>query len=199
MAGYSFHLAATGPTRRRCRTLDAVASTAIVDVRTVDAGIYDNHAVCWHSKPVLSASTSQSSLIPYIKFWFAYGVNLTTTKFELLLLWHECVGLRTGQTDWLVAALYNDEVEWVLEQLIPLHASSGKRRPSDQWFDVECRAVKRITCRIERRSPLSKVIFFPHWRYCCSCRQAGVVFLTARLPSAWSSELSGILAASHSH
>jgi hypothetical protein len=48
MASYGFHHAATGPTHRRGGTLDAVASTTTVDIRTVDADFSDHHAVCWH-------------------------------------------------------------------------------------------------------------------------------------------------------
>jgi hypothetical protein len=57
--------------------------------------------------------------------------------------------------DWPVdidelAALYTEEIQRVLDMLIPLHASSSKRRPSDPWFDVECRVAKRATRRLER-------------------------------------------------
>jgi hypothetical protein len=57
--------------------------------------------------------------------------------------------------DWPVgfdelSALYNDELQWILDVLVPLHASSSKRRPRDPWFGGECRAAKRATRCHER-------------------------------------------------
>ena len=44
-----------------------------------------------------------------------------------------------------MAAMYDDKVNNVLDQLIPFQPISRRRRPSDPWFDAECRAAKRLT------------------------------------------------------
>ena len=46
--------------------------------------------------------------------------------------------------------LYNDEITAVLDRLIPVHTVRCRRRPSDPWFDEECREAKRHTRRLER-------------------------------------------------
>jgi hypothetical protein len=151
VAGYGFHLAASGPTHKRGGTLDAVASTTTVDVRTVDAGISDHHAVCWRSKSVLSSSAPPSSTdsmrrVP-VRSWRQldhdeFRTAVATSRLCRTEVWP--VGVDE------LSALYNDELQRILDVLVPLHASSSKRRPSDPWFDGECRAAKRATRRLER-------------------------------------------------
>jgi len=49
-----------------------------------------------------------------------------------------------------MAATYDDELNRVLDRLIPLRLVFRRRRPTDPWFDAECRAAKRLTRRLER-------------------------------------------------
>ena len=53
-----------------------------------------------------------------------------------------------------MAALYDRQLTAVLDhQLIPLREVTRRPRPSDPWFDVECRAAKGQTRRLEREHP----------------------------------------------
>ena len=57
--------------------------------------------------------------------------------------------------DWPVdtddlAALYADELNCLLDQLLPVRQYVRRQRPSDPWFDKECRDAKRLTRRLER-------------------------------------------------
>ena len=49
-----------------------------------------------------------------------------------------------------LARLFDTEVAKLLDQLIPARVVMCRRRPSDPWFDDECRAAKRLTRRLER-------------------------------------------------
>jgi len=42
------------------------------------------------------------------------------------------------------------EITVLLDQLVPARAVTCRRRPSDAWFDHECRAAKHETRRLER-------------------------------------------------
>jgi len=56
-----------------------------------------------------------------------------------------------------LACLYNTEIVAVLDRLIPQRTVTCRRRPSDPWFDQECRDSKRRVCRLEHASsPASK-------------------------------------------
>ena len=54
----------------------------------------------------------------------------------------------TGVDD--MAALYTDEIDRLLDRVLPKREFVHRQRPSDPWFDSECRAAKRITRRLER-------------------------------------------------
>jgi len=49
-----------------------------------------------------------------------------------------------------VAQLYDDVIINVLDRFIPFRTVKCRRRPSNPWFDEECRAAKRLTRRLER-------------------------------------------------
>ena len=49
-----------------------------------------------------------------------------------------------------LAELYNNEVTIILNRQLPTRTVKRQPRPSDPWFDAECRAAKRSTRRLER-------------------------------------------------
>ena len=46
--------------------------------------------------------------------------------------------------------MYDSELNAQLDRLLPLRQIDRRQRPSDPWFDKECRAAKRSTRRLER-------------------------------------------------
>ncbi|HSN23461.1 MAG TPA: hypothetical protein VLS45_04730, partial [Methylomicrobium sp.] len=50
-----------------------------------------------------------------------------------------------------LAQLYDDEATVILDRLIPAQTVRCRRRPSDPWFDEECRDAKR-RCRVLERA-----------------------------------------------
>jgi len=51
-----------------------------------------------------------------------------------------------------MASLFDDEMNMLLEQSLPAREFLRRPRPSDPWFDSECRQAKRLTHRLERAS-----------------------------------------------
>ena len=49
-----------------------------------------------------------------------------------------------------MADMYDSELYVQLDQQIPMRHFVRRQRPSDPWFDKECRAAKRLTRRLER-------------------------------------------------
>jgi len=49
-----------------------------------------------------------------------------------------------------MASLYDTELTVMLDRVVPARAVTYWPRPSDPWFDAECRAAKRLTRRLER-------------------------------------------------
>jgi len=53
-----------------------------------------------------------------------------------------------------LAELYNHELTSLLDRLVPARTVTIRRRPSDPWFDQECRQTKRVVRRLERSARL---------------------------------------------
>jgi len=49
-----------------------------------------------------------------------------------------------------LARLYDAEITTLLDRLAPVRSVTCRGRPSDPWFDQECRDEKRLTRRLER-------------------------------------------------
>ena len=54
-----------------------------------------------------------------------------------------------------MADLYNSELNAISDRLLPLRTSALQSRPSDPWFDDDCRNAKRHCRRVERRASQS--------------------------------------------
>lgn len=50
-----------------------------------------------------------------------------------------------------LTALWESNLSAILDSLVPLRTVTLRRRPSDPWFDEECRDAKRTVRRLERR------------------------------------------------
>ena len=57
------------------------------------------------------------------------------------------VAVLTRQLVDAMAALYNIELNSILDRLVPFGQILRHSRPSDPWFDHDCRSVKRLTRR----------------------------------------------------
>ena len=65
-----------------------------------------------------------------------------------------CRGVVGADVDAL-AELYESELHTILDRILPLRTSTRRRRPSDPWFDDNCRTAKRQCRKLERRATRS--------------------------------------------
>jgi len=59
--------------------------------------------------------------------------------------------MRSADVD-SMADLYNSKLNAIFDRLLPLQTSTRRSRPSDPWFDDDCRNAKRCCRRVERRA-----------------------------------------------
>lgn len=127
-------------------TLDVVVSRDDVGcpdiVSVVDVSLSDHHLLLW------SVSAAHHTL-PADTVTCRSWRKLDIAEFRAALL--------TSQEDlWpsdidAMADLYDSEPTVLLDRLVPCCQVTHRQRPTDPWFDAECRAAKRLTRRLERK------------------------------------------------
>ncbi len=144
--GYGLPIRSSGPTHSHGGTLDAVASVDLIEPKVVDVGLSDHHAISWSSvvKAGKSAVTSDAS---NVRPWR----RLDMESFRAALL----TSRLCTSTSWPInvdemATLYSTEIVSLLDVLLPARQRIRRPRPSDLWFDRDCRAAKRQTRQLER-------------------------------------------------
>ena len=120
-------------------------------VTVYDAGLSDHHLVQW-SVPMTRPSPPVVSVVR--RPWHLLGVDVDALRETLS-------ASRLCQPDsWIdccvdqLAELYSSELTSLLDSLIPARTVTIRRRPSDPWFDQECRQTKRVVRRLERSARL---------------------------------------------
>ena len=144
---YGLAVRPTAPTHRLGGTIDAVITRRDIsgpDVISVDVDLSDHHLLQWSVAADLSSSPVESVVR---RPWRSLDID----AFRL--------ALRTSpicRPDvWPVdiddfAVTYDRELTSILDRLIPFRQITRRPRPSDSWFDCECRDAKRLTRRLER-------------------------------------------------
>jgi hypothetical protein len=141
-------LSSTGPTHKRGGTLDAIASTVPVDVAVADVGISDHHAIRCSLLASTQATVSASAVTSApVRPWrrldeAAFRASLASSRLCCPEAWPTDV--------YQLRLLYTTELDAILDQLLPSTSPPTRRRPTDPWFDAECRVAKRATQRLER-------------------------------------------------
>ncbi|HSN23055.1 MAG TPA: hypothetical protein VLS45_02605, partial [Methylomicrobium sp.] len=136
------------PTHQSGGLLDVVITRSdlpSLDVQVVDVGLSDHHMLQW------SVSTARSP--PVVETivrrpWRSLDVDDFRSALSTSVLcqpdhWREL------DADEL-STLYESELTAILDSLIPARVMTRRPRPSDPWFDADCRAAKRTTRRLER-------------------------------------------------
>ena len=145
---YGLILHATGPTHQLGGTLDVVISHSTTGrphcVTVEDVGLSDHLLLRWDVSTIRDVSPA---------------VTLRSRSWRKLDLDEFRTALSTSRLcqpdDWptdidQMAAMYDDELNNVLDRLLPIRQFVRKQRPSDPWFDKDCRSAKRLTRRLER-------------------------------------------------
>ena len=153
----------TSTTHRDGGTIDAVivrddmlgGTLSSLDVAVVDVGLSDHHLLMW---AVDAHQPCQEQPLQTITTRPWRSLDVEQLRSELLaspLCQIECW---PSDVD-LMAALYDSTLTSILDRLIPLRTIVRRPRPSDPWFDHDCRQAKRVTRRLERA-------------YAAACRRA---------------------------
>jgi len=145
---YGLMLHHTDTTHQCGGTLDAVLTRDDVGrpecVDVIDVGLSDHHLLQWSvdiTRPVTPA------VVDRCRPWRQLDIEQLQSMLSSSTLCQPDIW-PTGID--AMAAVYNDELNSTLEQLIPPRPISHRPRPSDPWFDAECRAAKRLTPWLER-------------------------------------------------
>ena len=132
------------PTRDRGGILDVVATRYDdpTSVQTVDPGFSDHRLLRWTCNlekpvPVYESVTRRP--------WRRLDVDVLKQELRRSRL---CGDITNTDVD-TVAELCNSEVKDILDRILPARTSRVRRRPSDPWFDDECRKAKRRCRKLE--------------------------------------------------
>lgn len=136
------------PTHDRGGTLDLVVSRADLPAPPtdiLDLGLSDHCLVVWHSSlprplPVYRAFMTRP--------WrFLSNLDLRSAIANSAI----CVCPSPSSNIDELADLFDSELVSVLDEVAPLKSVRCRIRPSDPWFDQECKTSKQNVRRIERR------------------------------------------------
>ena len=123
-------------------TCDATGCPESIAVQ--DVGISDHFLLRWEvctvreKLPVLTVRSRSWRRLDIEMF----RVALSTSQLCLPLTWPTDIDE--------MATLYNSELNHLLDWFLPEREFVRRPRPSDPWFDKECRSAKRLTRQLER-------------------------------------------------
>ena len=138
----------TAATHQLGGTLDAVITREDVGcpdrVEVVDVGLSDHHLLQW------SVDTTRPEVPAVVELRRSWR-RLDIDQFRYMLTSSSLCQPDNWPSDLGdMVAMYDHELNVLLEQLIPARSITCRRRPTDPWFDAECRTAKRLTRRLER-------------------------------------------------
>ena len=134
-----------------------------LDVTVLDVGLSDHHLLSW-SVNTRQLQQRQPLQTVVSRPWRSLDVERLRSE---LLASPLCQADRWPSDVDEMAAMYDDVMTTILDRLIPERTITRRPRPSDPWFDHDCRQAKRVTRRLERA-------------YSAACRRAA----SGRSPSA---------------
>ena len=115
---------------------------ARVDV--ADVGLSDHYLLQWS---VTAARPEAPAVVECSRPWRKLDVE----QFRVMLSTSSLCQPEAWPSDVdKMAVMYDRELGNLLDQVIPSRQVVRRPRPSDPWFDAECRVVKRQTRRLER-------------------------------------------------
>jgi len=146
--GYGLNIQVSVPTHQLGGLLDVAATCrdlAAPEVKVVDVGLSDHYLLQWSVSLACVTPVTETVVrrpwrsLDIVDFWSALSLSV--------LCQPNCwLGLDVDT----MASLYDTELTVVLDRVVPACTVNRQPRPSDLWFDAECRATKRLTRRLER-------------------------------------------------
>lgn len=148
LAGYGLTQHVIGATHDAGGTIDVVCTRDDMlppNVDIINVGLSDHRLLRWSSgllrpPPVYSTSTHRS--------WRLFELDKFQADLRMSALCDEqqWIGLDGDG----LTSLYDDVIVALLDLQAPLRTTTCRRRPSNAWFDDECRRAKRILRSLER-------------------------------------------------
>jgi len=145
---YDLMLHDTAATHQLGGSLDVVITRkdagcpARVDVANV--GLSDHYLLQWS---VTAARPEAPAVVECSRPWRKLDIE----QFRVMLSTSSLCQPEAWPSDVdKMAEMYDRELDNLLDQVIPSRQVVRRPRPSDPWFDAECRAAKRQTRRLER-------------------------------------------------
>jgi hypothetical protein len=139
---YGLVLHDTAPTHQLGGKLDVVISHDVIgrpaSVTVEDVGLSDHFLLCWEAS---ATRATPHSMTVNSRQWS----RLDMEHFRSAISSSRLCQPGTWSTDIdEMAALYDDELNSLLDQLLPKRQFIHRSRPSDPYFDKECHDAKRL-------------------------------------------------------
>ena len=163
LASRGLSVCPTCSTHRDGGTIDAVVicedmldgALSSLDVTVVDVRLSDHHLLTW-SVDTHQVHQQQPLQTVIMRPWRSLDVEQLRSE----LLASPLCQIDSWPSDIdEMAALYDSVLTSILDRLVPLRTIVRRPRPSDPWFDRDCRQSKRVMRRLERA-------------YAAACRRA---------------------------
>jgi len=124
---------------------DRRGSLSNLDVSVLNVGLSDHHLLTWSVNSHLSHQQQPLQTVVSRPWRSLDTEQLCSNLMTSPLCQHDA---------WLsnideMAAMYDDVMTLILDRLIPQRTFVRRPRPSDPWFDGDCRNAKRVTRRLE--------------------------------------------------
>ena len=144
---YGLSCRVNSPTHCLGGTLDVVFAPSDVMISPIvltDTGLSDHLLLTWSVPFILSPPNYFTSLS---RPWKRLDINAFLDALRLSPL---CLSSWDGLSVDQLVNLFDSNICSLLDRLLPLRSVTLRRRPSDCWFDDECRHAKRRLRRLER-------------------------------------------------
>ena len=136
------------PTHDRSGTLDAVCtrdSQPLPSVDVFDIGLLYHRLLCWQSSlyrppPVYKTTTRRT--------WRSFDEEIFRSSLRASVLCNNQYWTQLDNID--LVTLYNDTLESLLDTQIPVRKTTCRQRPSNAWFNDDCRKAKQSLRTLER-------------------------------------------------
>jgi hypothetical protein len=144
-------ISATESTHDGGGTIDVVASSSAAGadpVSVIDAGLSDHRLLFWSVDT--DAPRCLSPAPRMCRSWRRLAFDDFLRALQSSRLCQPNVWVDISVDD--LASLYDGELIAFADQLVPSHAVVRRKRPSDQWFDRDCRVTKSELRRLQYKS-----------------------------------------------
>ena len=158
VAGFGFAVRPTTQTQQQGGTIDAVIvrdDAVGPAVHAIDVALSDHNLLEWS---VTCTRPQRSADVVTSRPWRLLDVAALREGLAASVLCRS-EGWPEDVDD--MAVLYDDTISTLLDRLLPLRQFTRVARPSDPWFDNECRAAKRLMRQLRRKAAASHPVADP--------------------------------------